>query len=678
LVSSKVPVRRLSLSILCALTAVVAASPARAASDPDAVYRLANGCYALAPPAGPALGPYAFKATGLGTFLLMGPDGQLLGVLAGGAGVGAVGDLGAAGSSAEWAPSHAGGRVFTLEATAIGRRLTVGAGGAPSLSPAGTRLTLSPATGCATVPEAEVGATGRAARARNADGTVNGFADTHLHITGDMRAGGMVMGGEPFDRFGIVRALGQDAVEHGADGGQDVTGNLLRDGVPFGTHDTGGWPTFAGWPVNDTNTHEQIYWRWLERAWRAGLRLTVAETVEDAELCKVQPRRRYPCDETAAIRGQVRRLGELQDYVDAQSGGPGRGWFRLVESPAQARRAIDRGQLAVVVGVESSFPLGCRAQPGVEACTTAQVDRRLDALYRGGVRSLFIAHWADNGFAGAAVEGGVKGKFINALQRVDVGHWFAVGACPDRGQGEVLESLSPLEIDVLSGFFPATRMLAGVAKPTYPAARRCNVRGLTALGRHLVEKMMDKGMLIEMDHMSERAREDVLALAERRHYPVVSGHSDTGGTWTTAELRRLTALGGVASQRLDQPAQLAKAIDARARYRSKAHWFGVGLGTDVGGFSTLPAARADAAARPLAYPFRVDGQGPSFTRQVTGTRTFDLNADGVAHYGLLPDLLADTARQPGGRQAMGLLFRSAEAYLRMWELAWRAPPASAR
>ena len=45
----------------------------------------------------------------------------------------------------------------------------------------------------------------------------------------------------------------------------------------------------------------------------------------------------------------------------------------------------------------------------------------LDALTALGVRALFVAHWVDNGFAGAAIEGGVKGKFINVLGRVQTG-----------------------------------------------------------------------------------------------------------------------------------------------------------------------------------------------------------------------------------------------------------------
>jgi len=635
------------------LAALALAPSAHAAVSPGqaAVYRLANACYAVP---GLSAAPVSFKATMLGRFLLMDPSGRL---------VGSGGGPDTAGPADEWAVTRAAAGTFTFTNTQSRQTAT---------------SAVTPAGGCQAFPEADLGATGAPGPATNRDGTIRGFADTHLHVTADMRAGGLVFGGEPFDRFGIVRALGQDAVEHGPDGGLDHTGNLLRDGVPFGTHDTHGWPTFAGWPTNDTNTHEQVYYRWLERAWLAGERLIVAETVEDAPICTIEPRRRYSCDETTAIRGQVRRLRDLQDYVDAQSGGPGRGWFRLVQTPAQARRVMRAGRLAVVIGVESSFPLDCRAE-GRARCDTATVDRRLDALYRLGVRTLFVAHWADNGFAGAAVEGGVKGKFINALDRLATGHWLAVGRCPDPTQGEELQAVSDLEIDVLSQFFPAAAALKNAAKPTYAAGRRCNVRGLTTLGAHLVRRMMAKGMLIELDHMSERAREQTLRIAERAHYPgVVSGHSDTGGRWTTSELRRLTALGGVASQRLASAPELADAIVARARYRAPRRFFGVGLGTDTGGFAALPGPAADAATDPLPYPFTVGGGGVSFAPQRTGERTFDLNADGVAHYGLLADLLADMARRPGGRAATDLLFRSAESYLRMWTGAVRWSPGRTR
>ena len=43
------------------------------------------------------------------------------------------------------------------------------------------------------------------------------------------------------------------------------------------------------------------------------------------------------------------------------------------------------------------------------------------------------------------------------------------------------------------------------------------------------------------------------------------------------------------------------------RYRAAGRYFGVGLGTDTGGFAALPGPAEDAAANPLRYPFRLDG-----------------------------------------------------------------------
>ena len=75
----------------------------------------------------------------------------------------------------------------------------------------------------------------------------------------------------------------------------------------------------------------------------------------------------------------------------------------------------------------------------------------------------------------------------------------------------------------------------------------------------------------------------------------------------------------------------------------------------------MPAARANA--------FRGSDRRVSFVCEVTGTRRFDLNKDGVAHYGLFADLLASMQRRKGGRRALRLLFGSAEAYVETWQRA---------
>jgi hypothetical protein len=191
----------------------------------------------------------------------------------------------------------------------------------------------------------------------------------------------------------------------------------------------------------------------------------------------------------------------------------------------------------------------------------------------------------------------------------------------------------------------------------------CNTKGLTDFGTYAIERLMDAQMLIEADHLSEIARLKVLEIAERRHYPLVSSHTNTGGFWTDADLRRLYALGGYAVARLDDPDKLPSAINRYRVFRSPNRYLGVGLGSDTGGFAALPGATS------LAYPFRPYRGHVVFGRQRTGSRTYDLGRDGVAHYGLLPDLLAKVQSEPHGREALGLLFHSAEAYLETWERA---------
>lgn len=518
-------------------------------------------------------------------------------------------------------------------------------------------------------PEPSTGATGRSFSGTTRDGSVVGFADGHVHITANLRAGGRVIHGEPFDRRGVAVALGGDARDHGRDGSRDIVGNLLRGGSPFGTHDTAGWPTFAGWPTHDTITHQQTYWVWLKRAWQAGLRLVVAQTVEDDRLCRVMKQRSHSCSEPVAIAQQIRVLHRLQDYVDRRSGGRGRGFFRLVYTPRQARHVIERGKLAVVIGVESSNPFGCRLDRGRSTCTARDVDRGLATYHRLGVRSLFIAHWFDNAFAGAALEGGLKGAFINAMNRLETGHYLRVARCPLAGQGEQAAVAPKAAIEVLAPYFNGVSALSVAPIPTYPAGKRCNSRGLTPLGVHLVRRMMRLHMIIEADHLSEPARDRLLKIAAAAHYPVVSGHNGTGGAWTAGELRTLYRLGGIAASTLDTAPALVKKVRRLGRLAGRR--VGVPLGSDVGGFASLPGPSA--AGGPLHYPFRSFRGHVTFRRQRTGTRVFDLNTDGVAHYGLVADLLADVERQPGGRKALDLLFHSAEGYLRMWERTQQNP-----
>lgn len=58
----------------------------------------------------------------------------------------------------------------------------------------------------------------------------------------------------------------------------------------------------------------------------------------------------------------------------------------------------------------------------------------------------------------------------------------------------------------------------------------------------------------------------------------------------------------------------------------------------------------------LLKPFKMDD------------RVFDFNVDGLAHYGLVPDMLQDLKNVEMPKRDLQALFESAEGYLRMWEM----------
>jgi hypothetical protein len=311
---------------------------------PDGTFVVARGAsYAASAPSRARAAAFYLKPTGLGTYMLYDRGARLMS-----AGPGdRVTRVATAGPSTEFALTAVGtGSQFMLRSTARHRRVAAhGRHGALALAgAAGTVLTLVGRGGCTPFPEAGVDATALSSPgAPLLHGRILGFVDDHVHITGNMRAGGDVISGEPYDRFGIPTALGQDAKVHGVNGKLDLTGNLLRTGLPIGTHDTHGWPTFKGWPTYSSMTHQQAYYVWLERAWRAGMRMVVAQTADDEPLCRLEPRRATrTCSETASILAQIRTLRGLQSYVDAQSGGPGKGWFRLVYNQAEILFFYDR------------------------------------------------------------------------------------------------------------------------------------------------------------------------------------------------------------------------------------------------------------------------------------------------------------------------------------------------
>lgn len=480
-----------------------------------------------------------------------------------------------------------------------------------------------------------------------------GYLDAHNHVMSDMGFGGGLLCGRPFHPDGIDEAL-QDCPDHLPHGELALFENLTRTGHPPG-HDPVGWPTFTDWPAWDSLTHQKNYHEWMQRAWKGGLRLMVNHLVTNRQLCEVWPAKRTGCDEMASIRAQAKMTRELEAYIDGIYGGPGRGWFRVVESSAEARRVIAEGKLAVVLGVETSEPFGCRLWSGRPMCTEQDIDRGLDEMHALGVRTMFVCHKFDNALCGVRFDPDAQGVIINAAQKLSTDRFWAVETCPTDAHDNTIVSWGTLPP-------PLDQLVQPGSLPFYPAGPHCNTKGLTDLGRHMVEGMIERNMVVEIDHMSAKAAEESLRILEEAGYPgVVSSHSWADPSY----FGRIYALGGTVAQYGHDSEDFAKEWADTRDLRAAHGVIGYGVGIDANGFGPQPAPRTGNGVSPVEYPFTVLG-GEQLDRARTGLRSWDVNTDGMAHYGLLPDWIEDL-RIVAGEEIVEDLSYGAEQYIRTLE-----------
>ncbi|MGC3000497.1 discoidin domain-containing protein [Streptomyces sp. G35A] len=499
-------------------------------------------------------------------------------------------------------------------------------------------------------PDSRIGVTGEPFAGTGADGEVRGFVDAHNHIMANEAFGGRLICGKPFSGKGIADAL-KDCPEHYPDGSLAIFDFITNGGD--GRHDPVGWPTFKDWPAHDSLTHQQNYYAWIERAWRGGQRVLVNDLVTNGVICSVYFFKDRDCDEMTSIRLQAKLTYDMQAYIDGMYGGPGKGWFRIVTDSAQARRVVAQGKLAVVLGVETSEPFGCKQTLDVPQCDEGDIDAGLDELYALGVRSMFLCHKFDNALCGVRFDEGALGTAINVGQFLSTGTFWRTEKCTGPQHD------NPIGLAAAPG--AEKRLPAGVEVPSYDEDARCNVRGLTELGEYAVRGMMKRNMMLEIDHMSVKATGRVLDIFEAESYPgVLSSHSWMDLNWT----ERVYGLGGFVAQYMHGSEGFVGEARRTEAVREK-YGVGYGYGTDMNGVGGWPAPRGADAPNPVTYPFRsVDG-GSVIDRQTTGERTWDLNTDGAAHYGLVPDWIEDI-RRVGGQDVVDDLFRGAESYLDTW------------
>ena len=733
---------------------------------PEDRHALAGGCYVMGPADGAwtqrsgdgfaatAAGveqaePFFFKATDLGSYMIYGTKPDFIAASEGALGQAARGAAGShpgaiaggvvfestdevaeqvatseanrrtgrgdavvaakrASDLADWTIDEAEGG-FVVDLPALDRSLGVDANGRLDLVDRGqgTIFGFQKAEGCAEFPEIEVNVDGPVVGGQTSFQEVRGYFDAHLHMMAFEFLGGRARCGRPWHRFGVEHAL-VDCPDHKPDGFGAVLESVLQKRQPDGRHNTDGWPTFEGWPKYNSYTHEQVYYKWLERAWRGGLRLFTNLLVDNNQLCKIYPyksRRSVNtdvnsndpteggprvCNEMDSVRLQAKRLREFQDYIDAQSGGPGEGWFRIVTDPFEAREVINDGKLAVVLGIEVSVPLDCGETLEVPRCDLTDVNDGLDEVYDLGVRQMELVNKFDNALSGVAGDEGTTGAVVNQGNLLETGHYWKMETCTEQdGDAHDKRQLN-FEDDAVPGEFKGRDPLVGAilalagptgAAPLYPKGPHCNTIGLSDLGEAMIKGLAERGMIFDPDHMSARAQTEALEYVtndpEVQGLPGEPGIVSSHGWANDSIYRRIYDLGGVVTPYAGSSAGFVEQWSRHRQWADPRYYFGFGYGADTNGFGSQGGPRAGTSELPaVSYPFEGFG-GVQVSPQRSGTKTYDFAVDGVAHYGMYADWIEDL-RILGGQSLIDDMLRGPEAYLQMWERAAGIAPDACR
>lgn len=499
---------------------------------------------------------------------------------------------------------------------------------------------------------------------------ITGWVDMHTHPRGDLAYGTELFYGAPYGDIAV--ALGNCKADHCAWGAGNKHGNLFRMELAEQTEKQNnpawkdghtGYPDFATWPSWCSILHQQMWVDWIERAHQGGLNIMVALAVSSHCIASAA-KTTGPQDDEQVLLNCIQGIKDLVAHST---------FMEIALTPTDVRRIVAKGKLAVILGTEMDnlgnfydpqdhYKANFNPHP-----TNEQIKAELDKLWDLGIRYVFPVHLTNTVFGGTSL----------AISTLNVANKF------NTGNEYVPEQVSTAESGIAFrlqnpgvGLNPVAKMFMPYLLPknvnparkgnytfwdTMPGYGQRNSLGLTESGKFGLRYMMQKGFLIDIDHMGEKMANEVLDIAVANDYPVNSGHNGPRGAAgnengrTLRQYAQLKQIGGMIGM-----GHGASAHDFVNTYHQVAQIMGythMGIGTDVGGFSALP--KPDSTVH-ITYD-------NTFTRCKTGNRTWDFNTDGVAHYGLWPDYIRAWDAAGMTPQEKKVFMNSAEDFTEMWE-----------
>jgi hypothetical protein len=223
-----------------------------------------------------------------------------------------------------------------------------------------------------------------------------------------------------------------------------------------------------------------------------------------------------------------------------------------------------------------------------------------------------------------------------------------------------------------------------------------NKTGLNDRGQAVLKEIMRHGMFIDIDHMSDRSKQDAIDAAFKvpGGYPLNSGHSSPRGFFASRYIRkasdvnerstslahyqaiaRLHGMAGLGTGNSDawQLVEMyKKVIDIMQPLQPAVS---LGIGTDTDGFAPGMPPRCepaidteDATDTCKKSLSNVQYDPESFPISMLGKMSWNYNTVGVAHYGMLADFRKDMATAPNGPGVISNMNQGAEYFFETWKI----------
>ncbi len=453
--------------------------------------------------------------------------------------------------------------------------------------------------------------------------TVHGFADLHAHPVAHASFNSAVLQGAPWDPPGHCNHSILSPISYSVLG-TDHNKN----------------------PTHHTKIHQQMFADQYDRLYDAGLRLMVCSFTNNVLLAEI-----FASPEAYDHKNVLAQLCALRELVQCVPR------LAVVGNAKQARSAIANGKIACIISLELDRLFGEPVHHAEDLSHSHElISRQLDYYSSLGARIFHLAHVVDSPICGCAVyedlfniaSAYLKYKFMCDCGQED--YYFKL-QCASKEDGYLFKpkNTTLLSTLALGPDFPQTTSYA------YGEYGMRNAVGLTAAGVPVIEQLRQKGLLVDGQHMSQKAVDEALDL----NTPLFFSHDTVRFVSQSEEQYRETENSRTDEQLQRLPSKIiglgtGTEKDTLCKFFDQAEdlihrGYTVAFGTDFNGLGGQPKG--------LDY---IPAVGPSV---VKGTPYF--LRDGLSHYGMLADVVYYL------KEHRPLIYcnmmQSTEAFLQHWE-----------